>query len=186
MRIRMLFFALIVLPFPAQPSARTVAQQSSGRSSQVSLKDEFAKSSLRILRMIEGETAAVEEGADGSLLVPRATQDALDNLDVDAQTKPEQAVVGVLNAFFTARLTHNTSIAAIAAKISLSLSGKDTYQDEDQRALRVSELVSKDPAVAEMRDKESACSTQLEAELRSRRYHALPACGKEALAVETP
>jgi hypothetical protein len=60
----------------------------------------------------------------------------------------------------------------------LSLSGKQNeylYMDEDQRALMVSGLASKDLAVAEMRNKELACSTQLEATLRSRRFRELPA-----------
>jgi hypothetical protein len=179
MRISVLCFALIALPTLAQTPSKTANQQAvSRRGTQSPLKDEFAKSSLRALRMIQGETSAFTVGQDGSLLVPRVTQDVLDNLDADAQTKTEQAVVGVLNTFFIARLTHNTFISDISAKINLSLSGKQNeylYMDEDQRALMVSGLASKDLAVAEMRNKELACSTQLEATLRSRRFRELPA-----------
>ena len=79
------FFCLVLAAFPciAQKPAITAGSSNQGGL----LKDDFAKSSLRLLKMIEGETGSFQMSPSGALLVPHATHEALDNLDVDAQSK---------------------------------------------------------------------------------------------------
>lgn len=52
--------------------------------------------------------------------------------------------------------------------------------------LQVSELVSKSPTVAKIDRQEFACSSDLEAILRARKYHDVAACTTAALDVEAP
>lgn len=124
-----LCLALAVCPCLAQTSATTAAKHTPVGSSNQGLNDEFAKSSLRVLKMIEGETGTFQIGTNGGLLVPHATHQALDNLDVEAQSKSERTVSGVLLTFFNALLAHNTSIAAISSMVSLAISQSDSYRD---------------------------------------------------------
>jgi len=146
------------------------------------LKDDFAKSSLRVLKMIEGETGEISQGPDGSTRVPRSTSQALDDLDVDAQSKDDQAVVSVLKDFFLARVTDNMYIEILStmAHTTLLVAGLP------RGPLQTADLVSKSPTVVKIGSIESACSLGLEAALRSRNYQNVPACTQAALNVDMP
>jgi hypothetical protein len=105
------------------------------------LKVDFAKSSLRTLKMIEGETGQFTIGQDGGFLVPRHTSEAMDNLDLDAETSIDTAVVKTLNDFLTARLMNNTGIATFHARARLALTVKNLRSGD----LEISALLSKAP-----------------------------------------
>jgi hypothetical protein len=73
------------------PAPRNVASKN--------LTDNFAKSALRVLKMIQAETEEPSLAQNGGVLVPRTTNQAIDDLDVDAETKTDQAVVLCCTAF---------------------------------------------------------------------------------------
>ncbi len=179
-----LCFALAAFPCLAQTKATTAGKRASTGNNQGFLKDDFAKSSLRVLRKIEGETGAFQLSPSGGLLVPHATHEALDNLDIEAQSKSEQMVSGVLLTFFNARLAHNNSIAAVSSMVFLAISESDSYRDSAPE--RIAAITSKSPAVREMKIKELACSTEIETLLRNRKFHSIAACTETALTVVTP
>ena len=181
------FFCLLLTPLTTLSQAPSKQNSSSPPSrGRLILKDEFAKASIRALRTVQGETGDFTIGADGTVLVPRRTQSLLDDLDADVETKGEQAILVGLNSLFTARLTNNLSVSVMSAQIKLMLSGHDPLENEVARTLHISDLLSRSPAIAEMRRKEASCSTQLETSLRSRRLGALSSCDREALEVKAP
>lgn len=151
------------------------------------LSDVFAKNALRTLRMIEGEASSAEIAEDGGILFPRATTEALDNLDVDARTKAEQSVASTLRTLFTARMVHNTTIGAISSKIGLAYQDKhpDAYNDP-LRVIKIAGIVSTSPTVIRMHSVESACSSDLDALFRARKYHAVASCDQAALDIQSP
>ncbi len=175
-------FALATLTCLAQ--TKTAEKRASTGSNQGFLKDAFAKNSLRVLKMIEGETGAFQLSPSGGLLVPHATHEALDNLDIEAQSKSEQMVSATLLNLFHARLAHNSSIAVVSSLVSLAISQSDSYRDATPE--RIAVTTSKSPAVEEMKAKESACSTEIDTLLRSRKFHPIAACTETALTVITP
>ena len=181
MKILLVGLVLSAVPCLVQATTKKPTQHST----QPPLKDSFAKSSLRLLKMIDGETGSFDVGADGAIVGPRLVQQAADDLDVDAETQSEQLVSRVLQTFLTARLMHNTSIGAISAKVGLAMSGTAAYS-APTRDLRISQIVAKSPTVLSMQEKESACSTEIETQLRARRFHETAACSSEELAVATP
>jgi len=169
----------VALPCIAQEAkAKKVPQ----RTIQAPLKDDFAKSSLRVLKLINGETGSYDVGADGGIVGPAAVQESVDNLDADAQSKSELLVSHVMQGFLTARLTHNTYIQTISAHVGLLMVGTD----DDYKATReliVADKVAKTPSVIAMKEKESACSTQIETLLRLRKFQDIPECSHDALSV---
>jgi hypothetical protein len=146
------------------------------------LTDDFAKSALRVLKMIEAETGEPSLAQNGGILVPRTTNQAIDDLDVDAETKTDQAVVSVLHRFFIAKLEHNTAVSILSSMADSAL----VLAHHRDGPSQVSDIVSQSPTVAKINAQESACSSELESALRSRNYHEVPACTKEALEIETP
>jgi hypothetical protein len=167
--------------FTVPSIAQTVANDPAAAASS-NLKDDFAKSGLRVLKMIEGETGESNIGSDGSLLVPRSTSQAIDNLDVDAQTKDDLEVVRVLQVFFRAKINHNVDIHILSMMASNALLAADLPRGP----LQVSDLVAKSPTIVKIHSNEVACSSELEAALRARKYREIAACSEEALAVVTP
>lgn len=139
----------------------------------VTLTDEFAKSSLRVLRKVEEETEGYEVSSDGSMLAPRLTQEALDDLDIDATSTAEQAVVHTLQLGLTAHLMDNTSIAAIVSEIGLYEA--EGYGESDLH------IVEGRAAIHEMKLKESSCYLPLEEMLRGRKFRAIPNCSEAVL-----
>lgn len=186
-------FCLLALPCAAQTSAKHTSAPTHDTTH--NLKDDFAKSAFRVLRMVEGETGEFSLGEDGSILVPKVTNQATDDLDADAQTKEEMAVVDAVNTFFLARLHDNMTIKHISALIEAA--SLDANRDSIDKVgadnapplltpLQIADAVSKSPTVALIHVKESACSEGLEAVLKERSYHEVSACSKDALAVPSP
>jgi PEGA domain len=180
----LLLCCVLTLQSVAQTPSTTVAKKNTATDSAAiqNLKDDFAKSSLRVLRMIESETGDMSVGRDGSVLVPRSTNQAINDLDIDAITKEDQEVVNALQVFFNARLLHNLDIQILATKAKIAL----MVADLPRGPLQVSDLVAKSPTVVKIHSNEAACSSELEAALRARIYHVVAACSATALNVESP
>jgi hypothetical protein len=155
------------------------------------------------LRAIEAETGKAGTSQDGGLTVPRATNQLVDDLDIDAQTKEEQAVVKMLKDFFVVKVSHNREIdnLSIEAEERLKIALYDSMgpPSQDWRKLPVfsprtqhleklqpSDVVAKSPTVISIHTKEAACTDALEAMLRSRNYQAIEACHLDALSVPVP
>lgn len=107
----------------AVPSVSQISSKPSSQYSSPALTNSFAKSGLRLAKMIEGEQGAYDVGSDGGIQGPRMVQQAADDLDVDAQSKTDKLVSTTLQTFLTARLMNNTAIGAISAKIGLATAG---------------------------------------------------------------
>lgn len=143
------------------------------------LPDDFARSAFKVLKVIEGETGQLSQAADGSILVPRDTKTAINDLDADAATADEQLVVHELDAVFNRRLEHNTelAIAAMTASNYLMIHGQSRERAD------VAALVAKLPQVAAIHQKEAVCFQDMEATLRSRSVDPIAACSKESMTV---
>jgi hypothetical protein len=156
------------------------------------LKDDFAKNALRVVKKIEAETGGLSMGSDGGILVPTVTNQAIDDLDIDAQTKADHAVVQMLNDFFLAKLGYNMKIRTISALVSaasIHLATVSIGTDSPRRRLsplEVADLVAKSPTVLLIHVKESACAESLELILRARTYKKIDVCSEESLSVTTP
>jgi hypothetical protein len=161
-------FCLLLLPCTAQTSVKRTA--TSTHHAAQNLKDGFAKSALQVTKMVDGETGKTSLGEDGSMLVPRETDQAIDDLDVDAQTKEEIEIVRMLNAFFMAKLSHNMRAHILSLRLETGSVSAST----------VSAIVET------MHTKDAACSDGLEAVLRARSYHDVEACSDTALTVPIP
>ena len=130
--------ALFALPAVCQTVAKPISHGGS------TLKESFAKASLRVLRVIEGELGSFDIGADGEIDAPRLSQQACDDLDVDAQSTTERLASDTLQTLLKTRLMHNTGIASISAKIRLAMADTLVYDDEQaMHQLRIKELTAK-------------------------------------------
>jgi hypothetical protein len=194
-------FFLLVLPCAAQTSV-TPGSATPTAATQ-NLKDEFAKSAFRVLRMIEGESGEGGMSSDGRMTVPRETNQAISDLDIDAQTKEDQAIVKVLNDFFLAKTAHNTQISILSEKAKWALyaarqaaappisqdwrhPATESPLEQQLRNIQPSDVVAMSPTVIAIHDKEAACSAGLEAVLRARNYQEVASCHGDALEVPTP
>lgn len=181
MKIAILCFCL-VLPGAAQTSVTPTAPAATAPAATAptqNLKEDFAKSVFRVLRKIEGDTSYGGISQTGEVTVPREINQAISDLDIDAQTKEDQAVVKVLNTFFNAKASHNMQIALLSKKVEI-------LQEFCYNKSVFDNAVSESPMVAEIQAKEAACTGGLEAVLRARNYHDVEACSSTAQAVPGP
>ena len=146
------------------------------------LSDAFAKSALRLLRMIEAETGALTTSKDGGYLVPRATSQAIDDLDVDATSADEVAIVSALKQLFSARTLNNLSVSTFYTLADAEL----ISAGQPRGTANITSLVRESPTVLQIHRQEAACEAEMEAALRSRLFSSAPACSEKALDVVVP
>ena len=143
-------------------------------SSKQSLSDDFAKAGLRALKAIEG-TLGTLSFDNGSIAVPRQTQELIDNADAEARTEGEKAVVAALNKFFVGKLGNNLERQVLKPA---------SYNAESE--LRAQTELENNPKNVEMNLKEAACSHALDDVLRTRHFSGMPAaCAEVTLTHET-
>jgi PEGA domain len=184
MKTLLLCCCVLTLQSVAQTASTVVAKKNTATDPAAiqNLKDDFAKSSLRVLKMIERETGKMSKGQDGGYLVPRATSQAIDDLDVDAETKADQSIVSMLNDFFEAKVMDNLIISTISTMAQTAL----LTANLPRGPLQVSDLVAKSLTVVKIHSNEAACSSELDAALRARIYHVVAACTATALNAVIP
>src|ERR1039457_2917627 len=88
-------YAVTVVIFLSVLSAVTCAQTKKAALPKQNLSDEFAKASLKALRVIEGELGK-PSFENGSMSVPRNTYERIMDADVEARTDDEKAIVKIL------------------------------------------------------------------------------------------
>jgi hypothetical protein len=136
------------------------------------MSDNFSKASLKALKAIERD-ASVPKIVDGSLMVNRQTQSAIDDADVEAVSTDEKATVKVLNDLYTKHELNNLK----RNTVHLQYESKAYGQKDSASALeKVDDAVAADPQVIEMDKAESACSNALEEMLRSRSFSIQATC----------
>lgn len=152
---------------PAQPAPR--------------LPDAFGRSAFRVLKMIEGE-AGRPIVSGGHTLVPRETNQAIDDLDADAATADERTVVTELHTVFDAKLRHNEVLHLLSLRAHADL----VTRGVNSGPADVLEAVQNSPVVVEIHSKETLCFTELEAALRGREARQTASCDRPALHVSLP
>lgn len=147
---------------PAHPAAKN-------------LSDTFAKSALRALFVVDSDYLAFDSPGTVAFQMSRDSNKAISDLDADATTKQEQQVVQTLSGYALQKSVNNLARKAVYSMAEVYL----IRHPMDGR-----ELLKRVTALKTMDDTENACSTSLEAALRQRSWHTLPACSNDALTVE--
>jgi len=123
--------------------------------------EQFAKAGLRALLAIRGETGTATS-SNGGVLVPRRTQELIDDAEVEASTSVELTMVTWLKALFLKRLNDNDFV---------SRGQTDDFRESMAKVLTIGE---------------AACGDQLEKILRSRVYSRPRACEDKPSQSEKP
>src|ERR1035438_8551833 len=139
------------------------------------LSDTFAKSALRALFTVNRDYLAFDDPGTPGFEMSREAHKAVSDLDADATTKQEQEVVSTLSGYDLQKDLNNLARKAVYSMAEVYL----IRHPMDGR-----ELLKRVTALKTMDDTENACSTSLEAALRQRSWHTLPACSNDALTVE--
>lgn len=126
------------------------------------LSDDFAKAGLKALKAIEGTLGKLSL-ENGSIAVPRQTQELIDNADAEARTDEERAIVAALNKFYIGRLTNN---------LERELLKPASYNTESE--LRAQAELENNPRNIEMNFREAACANTIDEMLRARDFTGNP------------
>jgi hypothetical protein len=145
------------------------------------LNDDFAKAGLKSLRAIEGETGSIEAMDGGGVGVPRQTQEFIDNLDAEARTTKETALVVIFNRLFMFHLlitakehTAYSEWHSNSTMIDFERRTADSRYDPTADTTNEAAYTKAKADIVELRARESSCSDALETVLRSRSYTGSP------------
>jgi hypothetical protein len=143
-------------PKSASPTVPDKVGENPPTASEQNLNDEFSKASLRA---IDGELHTANL-TTGRLVVPRDTQELIDNADSDARTVQERAVVKLLSDLFLLKLAINRN------RDSFRKSAEAFSDIVDAGTLAT--VADSQPATKDMLARQSACSNALDSILRMR------------------
>lgn len=146
------------------------------------LPDDFSRSAFKVAKMVEAEAGQYSLSDSGGILVPKETSSAINDLDADAATKDEQAVVSTLRAFFMSRLEHNMTLRTLKLRAETLLISKNLPRG----SVNVAELAATSPTVSAIHDKESQCANEIDEALRTRKWREIAACAEDQQIVTTP
>ena len=144
------------------------------------LKESFARGAFRALKLIEIDANPALTHQRDTFTASKEPSEAMIDLEFDAQSPDERAVLIMLNNVLNNRIYINQSISRMFELTRAKLHAPDLD------SAYVAGHVVKQPATIQATRLENACFYRFEEMLKSKDFHMVPECATDKLRVRFP